>query len=675
MLMFRYSEWDGTQEILDLDEEALMDEVSRNLMQDGNLSYILWRMQHYGFRDSQGRHLPGLRNLLQKLKQIKQSQLDKYNLGSVLDEIRKKLDSIIGKERQGIQKKLDEAVQKTGKETGELTPEIGEKLLNKIRDLAAQNTAKLDNLPADIGGIIKGLTDYDFMDGGARHEFQELIEMLKKHAVSSYTRDLMQQIKDMDSDTLASIRNLVEAINQMLEQRMRGQEPDFNTFMKQFGHFFGPNPPQNLDELIERMQSQIAQTQSLLDSLSPEDREALENLLSAALDEATRLEMQKMSAFMESLLPIDKLRKSYPFSGEESISYNEALRLMEMLQKMDNLDDQLREAQFSRSLDTINEGMVKELMGDEATEELEKLRNISKVLEDAGYIRQKGRGYELTPRGMRKIGQKALRDVFTQLKKDSLGGHSIHKQGAIGEKIDETRIYEFGDNFQLHLEKTIMNALHRQAQSPPIKLEPDDFEVYKSEQLIRSATVLLLDLSLSMPMRGNFQAAKQVAIALDGLIRSQYPRDNLRILGFSSYAREFKAKDLPYMGWDEFDPYTNIQHGLHLARKLLDRGKCDNKQIIIVTDGEPTAHIEEGQMFFQYPPSMRTIQLTLREVKKCTRQGIVINTFMLGESFFLNAFITKLAKINKGRVFFTNSDTLGQYMLVDYISNKRKKLI
>ena len=670
MKIYRYSEWDGSQEILDLDKDELMDELGSNLMYDGDLSYALWKMQRQGIRGK----LPGLQELLQRLRQRKQAQLDKYKLSSVLDEIRQKLDNILKTERQGIQKRLDEARQKAEEGADGLSPEIGQKLLKTVEDMAARNLEKLDNLPPDIGGQIKELTEYDFMDEEARQQFQELIDMLKKHALESYARDLTQKLKDMDASTLAGIRHLVEAINQMLEQRMEGQEPDFDKFMEQFGNFFGPQPPQSLDELIERMQQQMAQAQSLMDSLSPEDREELENLMRSMLDEATQYEMAKLAANLEDLYPSDKLQKSYPFSGEESISYTEALKLMEMLQKMDKLETQIRESQYNRSLDTVDEQLMRDIMGDEAAEELDRIRNITRILEEAGYIRRKGSRYELTPRGMRKIGQKALTDVFAQLRKDRPGQHNINLRGASGERTDETKQYEFGDDFQLHLEKTLMNALYREPQTPPVKLSPEDFEVFRSEQLTRSATVLMLDLSLSMPMRGNFQAAKQVAIALDGLIRSQYPRDRLYIVGFSSYARQLKKEDLPYMGWDEFDPYTNIQHALSIAGKLLAREKCNNKQIILVSDGEPTAHVEGGHIYFQYPPSLRTIQLTLREVKNCTKQGMVINTFMLGDSNFLNAFVTQMARINKGRVFFTSSDTLGHYILVDYIAKKKRAL-
>ncbi len=674
MNIYRYSEWDGSQALFDLDADELMDELGRNLMSYGDLSYALRLMQHGGIRDSQGRRLPSMQELLQRLRQQRQNQLDKYNLGSVLDEIQRKLDNILKTERQGIQRKLDEARQKAGEGTGELSPEVQQRLLKTIEDRATQNLAKLDELPSDLGGQIRELTEYDFMDEDARNQFKELMDMLKKHAMESYGRDLVQKFKDMDASTLANIRHLVEAINQLLEQRMRGEEPDFDNFMEQFGDYFGPQPPQNLDELMERLQNQIAQAQSLMDSLSPVDRESLENLLQSMLDESTQYELAKLAANLEALHPSDRLRRQYPFSGEESISYKAALKLMEMLQKMDKLEAQLRDSQYSRSLDTVDKQLIRELMGDEAAEELERLRSIKKVLEEAGYIRWKDNKYELTPRGMRKIGQKALEDIFAQLRKDRVGGHNLNLKGSGGERIDETKKYEFGDDFQLHLQKTIMNSLYREPRTPPMKLSTEDFEVFRTEELTRSATVLMLDLSLSMPMRGNFEAAKRVAVALDSLIRSQYPKDSLHIVGFSTYARKIKTEDLSYMGWDEFDPYTNMQHGLYVARKLLGKERCTNKQIILISDGEPTAHFEGGHIFFQVPPTLRTLQMTMREVRNCTQKGIVINTFMLEGGRLHGAFITQMARTNKGRVFFTNADSLGQYLLVDYISNKKRRI-
>ncbi|MDD4876135.1 MAG: VWA domain-containing protein [Dehalococcoidales bacterium] len=672
MSTYRYSKWDETQDLSVLNSDDLMDELGHNLMSYGDLSKALRMLQFRGTRDSQGKQLPSIQELLQRLQQRKQSQLNKYDLGSIMDEIRKKLANIIKTERQGIQRRLDTAKQKTGEDTDVLSPELQQKLLKTVKDMAAQNLAKLDAIPPDTGSQIKELINYDFIDEEARRQFQELLDMLKRHAMASYNRDLVEKFKDMDASTLADVRNLVEAINQLLEQKMQGQVPDFKKFMEQFGNYFGAEPPQNLDELIDRLQNQISQAQSLLNSLNPEDRESLYSTLQSVLDRATQFELAKLAANIEALHPSDNLQKQYPFSGDESISHTEALKLMEMMQKIDKLETQLKGSQYNRSLDTIDDKLLKELMGDEAADQLEKLRSITKILEKTGYIRLKNGKYELTPRGMRKIGQKALQDIFAKLRKDRSGGHNISMKGLSAERLDDTKKYEFGDDLQIHLGKTIMNSLYRRPQKPPVKLNTDDFEVFQTEELTRSSTVLVLDLSLSMPMRGNFQAAKQVTLALDELIRNQYPQDSLHIVGFSSYARRIKKGDISSITWDEFDPYTNMQHGLYLARKILAKERCTNKQIILISDGEPTAHFEDGNIYFHYPPSMQTLRLTLREVRNCTQKGIIINTFMLDKDQSLNAFITYITRINKGRVFFTNAESLGRYLMIDYISSKRR---
>ena len=217
-----------------------------------------------------------------------------------------------------------------------------------------------------------------------------------------------------------------------------------------------------------------------------------------------------------------------------------------------------------------------------------------------------------------------------------------------------------------------MNSIVRGSSGIPVNMKAEDFEVYRPEQVSQASTVLMIDLSLSMAMRGNFVAAKKVALALDSLIRTKFPRDSLCIVGFSTYAREVKSEGLSSLNWDEFDPYTNIQHGLVWARKLLSRTPGGTKQIILISDGEPTAHMEGGQLFVQYPPSARTIRETLKEVKRCTHMGILINTFALDRNTYLVDFVDQMTRINRGRVFYTSPDRLGQYILVDYFSNRQR---
>lgn len=743
-----YSRYQKSDEPAAMDKDELMDELRRSLMNDGDISSALWDMQSRGMQSGTGRKLPSLEDLLRRLDQQKQRELSQYHLNSMVDDIKKSLEDITKTEREGIQKKLDQTRQKASDATKQgISPEMQKKLLDMMEKRANQNLRKLDNLPKDIGGQVKEYSQYDFMDEQAQGKFQDLMNKLKRQAMQSFARDLEKAIKDMTPESLASMKRFAERLNEMLEQRMRGEKPDFDDFMKEFGDLFGDDKPQNFDELMERMRGQMAQAQSLLDSLSEERRneiakhmdevrramqklnqmveekmrggnpdlenfmkrsglnfgpnppknlkelrdflqsemakaefdmqhplrDSLENLLQQVLDKDTKNELQKLGANMELLYPTDRLRKKYPFSGDDSISYEQALKLMEELQQMDKLERQLRDSRYSRTLENVDQDMVKKLMGDDAAKELDAIRNTAKILEEAGYIYLENGKYELTPRGMRKIGEKALQAVFSQLKKDRHGPHNMPKEGQGGDKTGETRPFVWGDDFSLDIQKTIMNAIYR-GPGVPVRIQPDDFEVFREEQSTRSATVLMLDLSLSMPVYGNFQAAKQVAIALDALITTQFPKDTLYIIGFSNYARRLKREDLARIRWDDFDPYTNMQYGFALARKLLAKEKCANKQVILISDGEPTAHVEHGTIYFQYPPSLRTLQFTLGEVKNCTRAGITINTFMLKGSGFVGDFVNQMAKINRGRVFFTTADSLGEYLIVDYISNKKQKI-
>jgi uncharacterized protein with von Willebrand factor type A (vWA) domain len=301
------------------------------------------------------------------------------------------------------------------------------------------------------------------------------------------------------------------------------------------------------------------------------------------------------------------------------------------------------------------------------------MAEVARMLEEAGLIENREGRYELTPRAIRRIGQNALGDIFKKLSQDRVGRHALEKTGIGHEREYDTKPYEFGDPFNLHIERTVRNAIQRAGSGTPVRLTPDDFEVERTEHLVRSSTVLMLDLSLSMPMRDNFLPAKKVAMALHALISSQYPRDYLGIVTFSEVAREIKPERLPEVSWD-YVYGTNMQHGFMLSRKLLSR-QHGTKQIIMITDGEPTAHIDShGRPFFSYPPTHETVDLTLKEVMRCTRDGIRINTFMLDATSYLTNFIEKITKMNGGRAFFTTNETLGDYLLVDFVDQKRKLL-
>ncbi len=358
--------------------------------------------------------------------------------------------------------------------------------------------------------------------------------------------------------------------------------------------------------------------------------------------------------------------------ASQSLSLKDTLRMLSLLQKMDRLEAQLKKNQRVHSLDTLDFELVNEVLGREALSDIIRLSRLDAMLANAGYTRETENGLELTPRAIRRIGQKALEEIYAKLRKKGIGNHYLKDAGYSGMRLEETKKYEFGDDFNLHLLNTVMNSLLREPRRPPLYLTPDDFETFQTEPMTRTATVLMLDLSHSMPRHGNFQPAKRVALALTELIRTRFPTDKLYIVGFSTYARQIKPADLPTMSWDERDRNTDIQHGLRLARQLLSLEAGANKQIILITDGEPTAHIENGTVFTKYPPTQQTRLITLAEVRNCTDEGISINTFIFKGAQFTEDFISSLAKINRGRVFFTSAQTLGEYVLMDYAAARSK---
>ncbi len=727
MVAFRYSEWDGSQEIPALDADEVLEALTDDLMNFGDLQHAMRNLLQRGMRPNMGNRMQGLRDLLQQLRQQRRNTLDRYNLSSVMDDIKKRLDEVLDMERGTIDRRLDEVQgdrapqggpSQPGEPAGGEEPSPGasdqgqadspqgaqpsagasggqqgsgqsgasggqpqaggaapSEFADMLRNIANRKKDFLANLPQDPGGAVKELQNYEFMDPEAQHKFNELMEMLKKAMTETFFKDMYDQIANMSPEEMARMKEMVKELNQMLSDKLAGGEPDFDGFMQRYGDLFGPNPPQSLDELIERMQSQVAQMQNLLDSMPGDMRQQLQELLSDKIgDPDMQAELNELATNLEFLMPMRDMRNQYPFRGDEEIDLNEAMGLMDRMQSMDELERQLERTQYGGDIEDIDEDKLKDLLGEEAAETLDQLKKFLEVLEEQGYIRRKGNTWELTPRGTRKIGQKALGEIYGQLKKDSFGKHIIKDSGRGGERTDDTKKYEFGDPFHLALDKTIMNSLQREGASLPVRLDKDDFEVFRTEELTQTATVMMVDLSWSMALRGSFQAAKKVALALNNLIRSQFTRDSLYIIGFSAYARELKAEELPYVRWDESVLGTNMHHALMLAQNLLAKHKAGTRQIIMISDGEPTAHLERGRSYFAYPPSPITIRETLKEVKRATQKGIVINTFMLDRNYYLKEFVNQVAKINKGRVFYTTPDKLGQYILVDYVQNKKKNV-
>jgi uncharacterized protein with von Willebrand factor type A (vWA) domain len=656
---FRYSRWDGSQKGFDLDAEQVMAEITDDLLYHGDLNAALRRMMQSGFRDRNGERLQGLREMLENLRRKRKDTLERYDLGGVYDDIAEELRNIVSTEREALEQLRQQARDSGDQRRQEVTEES-----------VSERQMELDMLPPDLAGQVRSLQQYDFTSADAQQRFEQLLENLRQQLTQSYFNQMSGAMSNMSPEDMARMKDMLSELNHMLDQRARGEEPDFDGFMERYGDFF-PENPQNLDELLEIMAQRMAAMQSMLNSMTPEQRAQLRGLAEQLLEDMDlRWQMDQLGEHLQELFPQMGWDQRYDFSGQDPLGFAEAAALMNQLGDMDQLENLMRGATNPGALAEADIDRARELLGDDAARSLERLAELAKMLEQAGLIENREGRLELTPKGLRKIGANALSDLFRKLTKDKMGQHQLDRLGVGHERAYESKPYEYGDPFNLDIHRTIRNAIKRTGGGTPVRLAPDDFEVERTENLTRTSTVLMLDLSLSMPMRDNFLPAKKVAMALHSLISSQYPRDYLGIVGFSEVARELKASQLPEVSWD-FVYGTNMQHGFAIARRLLAK-QTGTKQIIMITDGEPTAHITaSGDVFFNYPPVRETVDATLREVARCTREHIRINTFMLDANSYLKAFVERLTQMNRGRAFFTTPETLGDYVLVDFIEQRR----
>ncbi len=680
----RYARWDGTQTIPALDADEIIDALADDVMAEGDLAEALRRLMERGWRpaDPSRPDLAGLNELRERLRRRREELQERYQLRDVLADVRQELDEIVAQERAGIERRLDEAATPAdGSPPGE--PSTSDAALRAmLRDAAARRIDQLDDLPRDVGGRIRRLEEYDFMEPAARDRFNALTEKLRKQTLDRFVEGLSEAIQGTTPEELDANRDMVRDLNSLLEDRLDGREPGqdrVDEFLAQHGRFF-PGA-RTLDDIVEQMTQRMAAMQSLLRSMTPQQRSELQSMMDALLrDDRLRWDLARLASNMDQLMP-DGVGESYDFSGEEPLGLEPALDRIGQLQALDALEDELAEIGSPADLAGLDRDDVERLLGPESARDLEALDALARQLEEAGYLSHKGDRLELTPRGSRRIGQKVLDDLFAKLSRDAFGGHRIDRSGRGGEREETTKPYEFGDPFHLDIRGTIENALRRPENAPSerlargepgVHLSPVDFEVFRTEQLTKTSTVLLVDMSRSMLLRGCFLAAKKVAVALDTLIRTQFPHDDLTVIGFAYYARELRPEALAELTWHGYEYGTNLQHGLMLARRTLARQHGGNRQIVVITDGEPTAHFENGQVEFSYPPTRRTIQETLREVQRCTRDGITINTFMLERSRALAEFVAFVTRMNRGRAFYATPEHLGEYVLVDFVSGRAR---
>jgi uncharacterized protein with von Willebrand factor type A (vWA) domain len=643
-MRIRYSRWDDTQDPFGADVPAaeLLEELSDDILSGGGAEGALSRLMRRGI---QGR-FNGLDALRARLRERRRREQAAMNLQGPLEEIRERLEEIVERERTALSFEPSED--------------------------ARMREAFLDSLPPDVPGQVGELTDYRFTDPQAQREFDELMERLREEVMGAYFRNMAQGMRNLSAEELQRFRDMLAELNDMVERRERGEPYDFDGFMERHGDFF-PENPQTLDELLEQMARRMAAMSRVLASMSPEQRAELQGLAEQVMqDMDLAFEVDRLGANLASAFPEMGWGEPVLTGGEEAMPLSATVDAMERLHDFEDLDRSMRGDYAGASIDDVDEDALRRSLGEDAVRDLRRLKQIERALERAGLVSRRDGRLEVTPRGARKLGERALVRVFEQLRRDREGTHEAREVGGLAEPTGSTRPWRFGDSGQIAVQRTVFNAVLRGGPGGAVRLHPDDFELVEAEQRTEAATALLLDLSFSMPLRGHFVHAKRMALALHALIEGRYPHDTLYMIGFSDYARSMKPQDLTAAGWERVYG-TNMQHAFNLAGRLLSQHPRATRQVIMVTDGEPTAHLEGDQAFFSWPPVPKTIRLTLAEAKKLAKSGVTLNVFMLEDSPGLIGFMERLAELTAGRIFLMDDREIGEFVVRDYVARRDRR--
>ena len=635
----RYGAWHGGADPLEppYDIRQALDEIGEDVLAGMSPRAALNRVMRSGVDGRSG---------LDALRQQARNQARKLrNAG--------RLDGTLSKVRQ----LLDQALES---ERSALFPDPAES--------ARLAESELDALPADTARAVRALADYQWRSPEAAAAYQQISDLLRSEVLDAQFAGLRDALANQDPRAMEQIRQMLADLNDLLDADARGEhtDADFAEFMAKHGQFF-PDNPANLAELIDSLARRAAAAERLMNSLTPEQRAELGSLMDQALGQAgLGDQLSRLQQSLRAARPDLQWGGSERMSGQQDLGYADGTQALADLADLDELADLAGQDYPGASLADIDEELVERALGQQAVEDLDRLRRIERELQRQGYLEQGGRGLELSPRALRRLGTAALRKVFAALESGGRGDHDVRDAGAAGEITGASREWRFGDEQPLDVVRTVRNAVLRSG-SDRLRLSPEDFEVVETERRSSAAVALLVDMSYSMELRGTWGEAKTTALALHSLVSTKYPQDAIEIIGFSDYARTMTPRDLVNHDWERVYG-TNLQHALMLARRHLDSHRGAEPVILVITDGEPTAHLApDGYSDFSWPPSRQTIAATLAEVQRCTRRGATINIFMLDDEPRLVDFMQEVGRRNGGRVFLPKSGALGEYVVADYL--------
>ena len=651
---YRYGAWRGGPDPLapPYDLRKVLDEIGHDVLSGGSLREALRELMRSGV---DGRR--GLEELQQRIRRARRQARRRGDLGGTLDQVRAALDQAVAAEQETL----------AGLEGDDV----------RLAEL------ELATVPDDVAGAVRALDDYDWRSAEARETFEAIKQMLQREVLDAQFAGMKRFLEEGDPAALQAVKDMLADLNDLLAAHARGEDTEdrFRDFMDKHGDLF-PEDPQDVDELIDALARRQAAADRMMASLSPEQREQLGQLMSQAMaDPDLASQMAQLSDNLRALRP-GLERGPVENGGGQPLGYSAAVEAVAELADLEELDRQLGEASAGSPLDDVDVDTLERHLGAEAAADLRALRELERELERQGFVSSGDDGLRLTPRAVRRLGETALRKVFAQLEAGGQGDHDDRRTGSADEPTGLTRPWEFGDDLPLDAVRTVGNAVRRGgvvtreratsgASGARARLLVEDFEVVETERRVGAAVALCVDLSYSMVNEGRWGPMKQTALALSHLVQTRFRQDALEIIGFNLAARPLSPVQLAEVE-PEWVQGTNLQHALLLAKRHLRRHPDAEPVVMVVTDGEPTAHIRaNGQPTFDWPTTPATLRATIAQVDELARWGATINLFMLGDDPGLGRFVDAVARRAGGRVFTPDIGRLGEYVVADYLRARR----
>jgi uncharacterized protein with von Willebrand factor type A (vWA) domain len=648
---YRYTRWHGGPDPLapPYDLGKAVDEIGDSVLAGSGVREALRDLLRRG---AEGRR--GLDELRRSVRERLRRARTAGRMDGTLQEVRELLDRALTAEKR------------------ELFPDPG--------DAARLAEDELDALPEDTAGAVRALKDYPWRSAEGRQAYEQIQDLLRREVLDSSFAAMKEALENATEQDMQAVKDMVADLSNLLDAHNRGEDTEqrFADFMAKHGQFF-PENPESIDELIDSLARRAAAQERMMAGLSPEQRAELSDLMAQTMaDMGLASEMSHLQDALRQARPdLPWGQRGQVPDGEQGLGMGDATSAVAELADLEALSSQLSQGYAGASLADIDEELLERALGRPAVDDLAALRQMERELERQGYLNRSDGKLELSPKAVRRLGATALRRVFANLDAAGRGEHDVADAGAAGELTGSSREWRFGDEQPLDVVRTVKNAVLRTAGEPRgehdrhVRIAVEDFEVVETERRTGAAVALLVDLSYSMALRGTWGAAKSTAMALHSLVTTRFPQDAIQIIGFSSVAQVLRPETLAELSVDTLQG-TNLQHGLILARRFLARHPDAEPVVLVVTDGEPTAHLEDdGTPFFCWPPMPETIARTVAEMERVARTGATVNVFALDPDPGLIHFVHDLTQRAGGRVFQPDAERLGEYVVADYLRTRR----